>query len=183
MSIIIKHLTLLLLHDDRRVLLGMKKRGFGVGKYNGFGGKIDPGETVAQAALREMREETGLSVAPAAASLVGHLSFSFEGSVERMSVSVFSAPAAAATGEVVESDEMAPKWFAIDAIPYTAMWADDIHWLPHLLAGSRFVGSFHFRGGNLLSHSLDIVAQLPPDLGDSTAVLVHTQQTPLTPQG
>ncbi|KAJ1429629.1 hypothetical protein B484DRAFT_396306, partial [Ochromonadaceae sp. CCMP2298] len=32
----------------REVLLGMKKRGFGAGKWNGFGGKMDPGESMDQ---------------------------------------------------------------------------------------------------------------------------------------
>lgn len=32
------------------VLLGMKKRGFGAGKWNGFGGKVQPGETIEEAA-------------------------------------------------------------------------------------------------------------------------------------
>ena len=35
-----KLLTLVFLREGRRVLLGMKKRGFGVGKWNGFGGKV-----------------------------------------------------------------------------------------------------------------------------------------------
>ena len=183
MSVIVKHLTLLMLHDETKILLGMKLRGFGVNKYNGFGGKVEPGETLLQGALREMREESGLAVAPAAASLVGHLSFTFEGSVEHMSVSVFRAPASAASGEIKDSDEMAPRWFALDAIPYSKMWADDCYWLPHLLAGRRFVGSFDFRGGELLSHTLDVVAELPLHLGNADAKLVHSLQAPLTPQG
>ncbi|ELU42941.1 NUDIX domain-containing protein [Rhizoctonia solani AG-1 IA] len=43
------------------ILLGLKKRGFGIGIYNGFGGKVDVGETVADAALRELQEESHLS--------------------------------------------------------------------------------------------------------------------------
>ena len=39
------------------MLLGMKKRGFGTGKWNGFGGKVEVGETVADAAQRELEEE------------------------------------------------------------------------------------------------------------------------------
>lgn len=42
------------------VLLGLKKRGFGTGKWNGFGGKVEPGETIRQAAIREMKEEAGI---------------------------------------------------------------------------------------------------------------------------
>ncbi len=56
--------TLLLLKHENRVLLGMKKRGFGMGKWNGFGGKVDPGETLLAAALREMQEESGVAVSP-----------------------------------------------------------------------------------------------------------------------
>ena len=57
-----KVLTLVLLREENRVLLGMKKRGFGVGKWNGFGGKLEPGETVVEAAARELEEESGLVV-------------------------------------------------------------------------------------------------------------------------
>ena len=35
-----KLLTLVFLREGGKVLLGMKKRGFGVGKWNGFGGKV-----------------------------------------------------------------------------------------------------------------------------------------------
>lgn len=45
---------------NRRVLLGYKKRGFGVGKYNGFGGKVEPGESNLQGAIRELEEESAL---------------------------------------------------------------------------------------------------------------------------
>ena len=185
-AVVTKHLTLLLLHDadNDRLLLGMKKRGFGAGKLNGFGGKIEPGETVLAAALREMREESGLRIEPAsAAALVGHLSFDFAGSCERLSVHVFAAPAAAAVGDLAESEEMAPRWERASAPPYARMWQDDEHWMPLLLAGKRFVGSFSFRGGELLRHTLAEVADLPPHLADAHAVLVHHAQTPLTPQG
>ena len=57
-----KVLTLVLLRQENWVLLGMKKRGFGVGKWNGFGGKLEPGETVVEAAAREVREECGYIV-------------------------------------------------------------------------------------------------------------------------
>ena len=42
------------------VLLGMKKRGFGVGKWNGFGGKVENGETVFDGAMRELQEECSI---------------------------------------------------------------------------------------------------------------------------
>ena len=47
-----KLLTLAFLLDGNRILLGFKKRGFGMGKWNGFGGKVENGETIEQAAKR-----------------------------------------------------------------------------------------------------------------------------------
>ena len=46
---------------ERQLLLGRKKRGFGEGKWNGFGGKLEPGETVEEAAVRELQEESGVT--------------------------------------------------------------------------------------------------------------------------
>lgn len=44
--------TLVLVVQPSRVLLGMKKRGFGAGLWNGFGGKVQPGESIEEAARR-----------------------------------------------------------------------------------------------------------------------------------
>ena len=43
------------------VLLAMKKRGFGEGRWNGVGGKPVKGETIQQAAIREAQEEIGIT--------------------------------------------------------------------------------------------------------------------------
>lgn len=57
-----KHLTLCFVHDNERILLGMKKRGFGANRWNGYGGKLLDGETVEEAAVREFQEEAGIKV-------------------------------------------------------------------------------------------------------------------------
>ena len=49
-------LCLVINREKKKILFGMKKRGFGVGKYNGFGGKVLSGETIEEAALRELQE-------------------------------------------------------------------------------------------------------------------------------
>ena len=47
--------TLIYVLKDDVVLLGMKKRGFGVGRWNGFGGKVMDGEDIAAGAKRYER--------------------------------------------------------------------------------------------------------------------------------
>ena len=42
----------------------MKKRGFGVGKWNGFGGKLHANETMVECAARELHEESGYGERP-----------------------------------------------------------------------------------------------------------------------
>ena len=76
MEFVRKKLTLVLLHQGGRVLLGMKKRGFGAGKWNGFGGKVEGVETVVQAAQRELQEEAGITALDL--TLCGTLKFSFD---------------------------------------------------------------------------------------------------------
>jgi hypothetical protein len=37
-------------------------------------------------------------------------------------------------GNINETEEMAPDWFAEDKLPFDKMWKDDPHWMPYLLA-------------------------------------------------
>lgn len=62
-------------HARQRLLLGLKKRGVGVGKYNGFGGKLEAGETAREAAARELWEESGIIVIPDSLQPMGHVFF------------------------------------------------------------------------------------------------------------
>ncbi len=151
-----KQCTLLLLSCGSNLLLGLKKRGFGQGKLNGFGGKLDPQEPLLAGALREMQEESGVSLPASAVRHAGHLLFTFEGKPEELHVHVFAASAPSAEAlSVAESEEMAPLWVPAAAVPYEKMWLDDKFWLPLLLAGKSFRGAFHFRGHEeILSHSL-----------------------------
>lgn len=134
-------LTLCMAVRPDRVLLGMKKRGFGAGRWNGFGGKLLPGESVEVAARREMTEECGIHIT--AMEPAGRLEFRFAEKPEGvLDVHVFRV--LSYTGEPVETEEMQPQWFPLDAIPFDAMWPDDRYWIPLFLAGKYFQGSFLF---------------------------------------
>ncbi|KAF9226404.1 hypothetical protein BS17DRAFT_682027, partial [Gyrodon lividus] len=161
--------------SGNKLLLGMKKRGFGVGLYNGFGGKVEPGETPAQAAARELQEESGID---APLEYAGNLLFLTEGNELAFDIKIYSAREH--TGTPIETDEMCPEWFSLsedslysrapgvstDApsstsltdsaastlphIPYDKMWADDTYWLPHLVRGQKFVGRADFGEGYVM---------------------------------
>jgi 8-oxo-dGTP diphosphatase len=128
---------------DRQVLLGHKKTGLGTGKIVGLGGHVEPGETPAQAAAREVREEAGIDVAPGALSEAAHLTFIFPVRPEwDMTVAVFTS--ADWTGEPTETAEITPEWFPVTALPLDRMWDDARHWLPRVLAGERVRATFTY---------------------------------------
>lgn len=138
-----KTLIFLVRPNEERVLLAMKKRGFGMGKWNGVGGKVESGESVRAAAVRETQEEIGVMLREEDLASRGVISFSFAGQPElTQGVHVFFAERW--EGEPEESEEMRPAWCAVSAIPYDEMWIDDRYWLPIALSGTSITARFHF---------------------------------------
>jgi len=133
-----------IVHQSPRILLGMKKRKFGKGKYNGFGGGVKLGETLEQAAIRETWEETGKGITIISPEKMGKILFQFQTDEQNHLVHFFRA--VKYKGKPRESNEMTIEWFNEDAIPYNKMWADDRYWLPLLLNGRKFDGNFVFDG-------------------------------------
>ncbi len=148
-----KILTLCIVHDESWILLGMKKRGFGMDRWNGFGGKLQTDETIEQTAIRELQEEANIT--PTKMEQVGKLNFKFQdGASEEMEVNVFSVTDF--DGIPSESEEMRPVWFHKNEIPYDKMWADDRYWLPILLAGKKFKGNCEYMDYNIMvSHEIE----------------------------
>jgi len=150
----IKKLTLCIVQEPNRVLLGMKKRGFGAGLWNGFGGKVEPGETIEDAAKREVLEESGIRILDLLSA--GQVEFKFAGEPDILEVSIFKA--LSFEGSPIETEEMEPRWFTLDKIPFDKMWPDDKYWMPLLLQDKKFKGKFTFESKNkILDHNLEII--------------------------
>jgi len=134
--------TVMFLRKNGQILLGLKKRGFGAGKYNGIGGKIRPHETPEHAAVREVQEE--ILVTPTQYQQLGQLEYDtfYKGEKEHIILHVFVATAW--SGTPTESDHMAPKWFDESKIPYNLMFPDDSYWLPCVLEGKYVTGTFEY---------------------------------------
>jgi 8-oxo-dGTP diphosphatase len=134
-------------HD---IMLIHKKTGLGAGKINAPGGRIEPGETALQAAVRECREETGLT--PHRPKEAGALHFQFTDGYS-LHGTVFRT--AACSGTPAETEEAVPFWCPLDSIPFARMWSDDELWFPHLLSGRYFTGFFVFDGDRMLSDRIE----------------------------
>nr|MDD3720469.1 8-oxo-dGTP diphosphatase [Candidatus Gracilibacteria bacterium] len=133
---------------DNKILLCMKKRGFGVGKWNSAGGKLDSCETIEQCMVRELKEETNLDAKESDLKKVGVLHFDFIDKQDwNQDVSIFMINEF--SGEPIETEEMIPKWFNIDEIPYSEMWEDDIYWLPRIINGEEVEYKFNFENGKI----------------------------------
>jgi 8-oxo-dGTP diphosphatase len=141
--------TLLFVIREEMILLILKKRGLGAGKVNGPGGRLEPGETPLQCAIRETQEELGVTATGVREA--GVLRFQF---VDGHSIfgTVFRADDC--VGTPIDTDEATPLWTPVEAIPYDRMWQDDRLWIPMLLTGRRFDGRFVFDGDRMLYHDV-----------------------------
>lgn len=148
--------TLMFIVQNGRVLLIRTKRGLGAGKVNGPGGRLEPGESPLAAAIREVEEE--VCVTPSEIQARGELSFDFTDGY-RLHAHVFVAFAYQGTPR--ETAEADPFWCELDALPFSRMWADDVHWLPHVLAGRSVRGRFQFDGERMLDYELEVFDLTP----------------------
>jgi len=141
--------TLCFIMRDGQILLIRKKRGLGAGKINAPGGRLEPGENPSQCAIRETQEEVG--VTPWDPVERGQLHFQFADGYS-LHCTVFTSTDF--SGNLIETDEALPIWTDIEKIPYSEMWADDIHWLPGVIKGGSFRGYFHFDGESMLTNTV-----------------------------
>ena len=138
------------------ICLAMKKRGFGVGRWNGVGGKCGPGESVEDAAIREAFEEIGVNVRKGDSGSgdlkkMAELEFLFADPDKvgwNQLVHVFVVERW--EGEPTESEEMRPQWFKVKDIPFAQMWPDDPFWLPKVINGNFVKASFTFGDGDAI---------------------------------
>jgi ADP-ribose pyrophosphatase YjhB (NUDIX family) len=144
----LRKVTLSFIIKGNEILLAMKKRGFGAGLWNGYGGKLKDGESIYDAAKREVKEEIDIDVK--SMKKVGVLDFYFEGDKPDWNQQVHVFLIQEYNGEPKESEEMLPKWFKINEIPYDKMWEDDKFWLPKVIEGHSVYGRFLFGADNKL---------------------------------
>jgi 8-oxo-dGTP diphosphatase len=137
------------LFDGDNVLLIEKKTGLGKGLVNAPGGHIEEAETASEAAMREITEETGVSID--SVDHRGILEFQFTDGLAMRGHVFFTHRH---TGEIHETEEANPFWCPVTNLPYDRMWEDDPLWIPMALEGKKFHGRFIFDGEKMLDSEL-----------------------------
>lgn len=125
------------------VLLGADRAGRGGCEVAGICGRLEPGESAADAAVRAVREAIGVVVSASELRAAGAVERHFPTRPawsERSSVFVCTRW----LGDPVGSDGIAPRWYALDAVPYPRMRDDASRWLPGVLYGGTVDARFTF---------------------------------------
>jgi mutator protein MutT len=149
----LKKATLLFLIKDKEILLAMKKRGFGKGRWNGVGGKPEANESIEDATIRECKEEIG--VTPQEFTQVATLDFFFPDDKPDWNQQVLVYLCTKWQGVPIETEEMKPIWYSLSSIPYGDMWEDDEYWLPKIIEGNYVEAMFRFDNNDkVLSHKI-----------------------------
>uniref|UniRef100_A0A0A9Y1F4 Oxidized purine nucleoside triphosphate hydrolase n=1 Tax=Lygus hesperus TaxID=30085 RepID=A0A0A9Y1F4_LYGHE len=143
--------SIVLVKKDGHFLLGYNKRGFSRDKWTGFGGVVQPKEDLKMCALRNTREQCGLTLEKL--EKVGKIEVKFAGVQELVQMHIFVSDTF--TGELKETKDMKPMWFPGREIPYKTMWADVNYWLPPIVEGKKIKGFFVYQNEALIYQDLN----------------------------
>ena len=130
--------------------LGMKLKGFGKGKYNGYGGKFDRAKgdvDIEDTAIRELEEESTIQVHKSDLKKLAIIDFIFPYAPnfnQRVHIYIIRNW----KGRFRKTDEMAPRWFDTRKLPYDKMWDSDKTWMPKIISGETFYARFFWKEDN-----------------------------------
>lgn len=119
------------------------------GKWNGLGGKLEAGETPEECAIREVLEESGLSIHNL--KLCGLLMFpKFKGN----DWYVFVFTATEFSGELIDSPEGRLEWIPDAGILDLNLWESDHFFMPWIREGKFFSAKFEYDGDNMCEYNV-----------------------------
>jgi 8-oxo-dGTP diphosphatase len=120
------------------------------GKWNGLGGKFEPGESPEECAVREIKEESGLDVNRL--EMKGIITFpDFDAKNDWL---VFLFTANTSSGKLIDSPEGDLAWIDNDSILNLPLWEGDRLFIPWLKNPGFFSAKFVYKQGKLLNHSV-----------------------------
>ncbi|WP_241504032.1 8-oxo-dGTP diphosphatase [Pelagibaculum spongiae] len=141
--------SLVMMVRNDNMLLIHKKRGLGIGKILGPGGRQEPGESMEQCAKRELKEELCIDSGPLRLAGVNRFQFA-----DGLSLEVHIYFGESFEGMPTETAEASPVWYPLGQLPYDKMWPDDEIWIPLMLQNRYFEGDWLFDHESLIDFTL-----------------------------
>ncbi len=140
------------------------------GKWNGLGGKFLPGETPEQCAIREVQEESGLTMINP--RLCGVLTFPGFSNDEDWYCFLFVSHQF--TGELIDSPEGVLAWIDDTALLDLPLWPGDRIFIPWLDVDAFFSGRFTYLNGQLQDHDV-VFYRSQPVIPQPTNTVAHVR--------
>lgn len=163
-------------HNGKTLMLHRIKKAndMHAGKWNGLGGKLLPGETPEQCAIREVQEESGLTlINPILRGIITFPGFNKVSAPQRAGAQsetedwyCFLFIGQAFTGELIDSAEGVLAWIDDAALLDLNLWEGDRIFIPWLDTEAFFSGRFTYVDGQLQDH--DVVFYSPRSVLDPT---------------
>ncbi len=141
-----------IINDDKTLMLyrNKKENDYHEGKWNGLGGKFEPGETPEECAIREVFEESGLVVSNP--DMKGIITFPmFDGKDDWY---VFMFVFKNFKGELIDSPEGKLEWIPNDKLTELNLWEGDQIFIPWLFKDRCFSAKFVYENGEYISHEV-----------------------------
>jgi 8-oxo-dGTP diphosphatase len=120
------------------------------GKWNGLGGKLEPGETPEECVIREVEEESGLKIN--SPRLHGFITFPAFDGIDDWYVFVYSADEF--EGHLIDSNEGVLKWIPDGELFDLNLWEGDKTFIEWMLQGRFFSAKFNYKDGRLKDYSV-----------------------------
>lgn len=157
---IFKQYSLGFIVQDGRILLGKRKVSWGRGLYNGFGGKVNPGESFENSLKREFLEESGIEVTEYEKKGILFI----RDDLKQTTTELHIFEVLGYSGKAVETKEMLPEWLPLDKIPLDRLMIGTDLWLEHFLNKRTFIGSIEAKSGKILYDNIKIVNGLGEEI-------------------
>jgi 8-oxo-dGTP diphosphatase len=139
-----KNKKILMIHRTKKI------NDYHEGKWNGLGGKFDPGESPEECAVREVKEETGLDITNP--RMHGFITFPLFDGMDDWYVFLFTAENF--TGELIDSDEGILKWVPEEELTGLNLWEGDRIFIKWLFQEKFFSAKFIYEEGRYISHEV-----------------------------
>ncbi len=146
----LKLATLVYVRKDSKTLMLHKAKGYQKGKWNGLGGKLEPGESPEECMRREVFEESGLHVEKA--KLKGFLTWPDFDGVDDWYAFVFVVTDF--SGQPVSSDEGELHWIENSKLMELNLYDGDRIFIPWLEQDKLFSGKFRYEAGEFKDYEV-----------------------------